>query len=66
MSALKSSLLCLVTSHDAARSGQIGITKMKEHQGDGQIGPEVPSQAAYCQTCSSHVNGHATHKGALA
>ena len=33
---------------------------------DEQIGPEVPSQTARCQTCSSHVNGHATRKVALA
>ena len=33
---------------------------------DEQIGPEVPSQAARCQTYSSHVNGHATREVALA
>ena len=31
MSSLKSSLLCLLTTHDTAGSGQIGIAK-KEHQ----------------------------------
>ena len=33
---------------------------------DEQIGLEVPSQAAHCPTCSSHVNGRATRKVALA
>ena len=33
---------------------------------DEQIGLEVPSQEAHCQICSSHVNGHATRKVALA
>ena len=31
VSALKSSLLCLLTTHDAAGSGQISSAKMKEH-----------------------------------
>ena len=66
MSALKSSLLCLLTTHDAAGSGQIGIAKMKGTPEDEQIGLEVPSQAARCQTYSSHVNGHASRKVALA
>ena len=32
VSALKSSLLCLLTTHDAAGSGLISCAKMKEHR----------------------------------
>ena len=39
MFALKSSLLCLLTTHDAAGSGQIGIAKMKEHQKMSRLVP---------------------------
>ena len=66
MSALQSSLLCLVTSHDAAGSGQFGITKIEGTLGDEQIGLGVPSQVAHCQICSNHVNGDATRKVVLA
>ena len=66
MCALQSSLLCLVTSHDAAGSGQIGFYEDEGTLGDEQIGLVVPSQVAHCQICSSHVNAHATRKAALA
>ena len=39
MSALKSSLLRLLTSHDTAGSRQIGIAKMKEHRKMGRLVP---------------------------
>ena len=32
MFALKPSLLCLLTAHDTAGSGKIGIAKMEEHR----------------------------------
>ena len=64
VSALKSSLLCLLTTHDAAGSRQIGGSEDGETQGNERIGLEVPSRALRCQTCSSHVNPHATRKDA--
>ena len=39
MFALKSSLLCLLTTHDTAGSGQIGIAKMKEHRKMSRLVP---------------------------
>ena len=72
VSALKSSLLGLLTARDAAGSGQISSTKMKKHrkmsslvsasegrQGGERFDHEVRSQALHCQTCSSRMNPHA-------
>ena len=86
MFAVKPSLLCLLTAHNTAGSGKIGVAKVEEHrevsrcwrgqadwwcgdvgtQGGERIDHEVRSQALHCQTCSSHVNPHATHMGAWA
>ena len=46
MSALKSSLLCSLTTHDTAGSGQIGIAKMKEHRKMSRLVPR--SRAKQC------------------
>ena len=59
LSALKPSLLRLLTAHDAAGSRQIGGAEMEKHK-------KVSGLISDCQTCSSHVNPHATHTGAKA
>ena len=66
MSALKSSLMSLLTTHDTAGSGAGWYCEDEGTPEDEQIGLEVPSQAARCQTCSNHVNEHASRKVALA
>ena len=66
MSALKSSLLCLLTSHDTAGTGYIGVTKVEETQEGEQTDPGDQGQAQHCQVCSSHANPHAIHMGAWA
>ena len=39
MFALKSSLLCLLTTHDTAGSGKIGLAKVKEHRKMSRLVP---------------------------
>ena len=65
MSALKPSLLRLLTAHDAAGSRQIGWYGDGGTQEGERFDLGVQSQALHCQTCSSHVNGHPHSYGAL-
>ena len=65
MFAVKPSLLCLLTAHDTAGSGKIGVAKV-EKQGGEQIDPGVQGQAQNCQVCSSHANPHAIRMDAWA
>ena len=62
MSALKPSLLRLLTAHDAVGAKQ----DERETQEGERFGHGVQSQAQRLRICSSRVNPHASHMDALA
>ena len=66
MFAIIPSLLSLLTAHNAAGSGEIGVAKEEHREVSEQIDPGVQGQAQHCQICSRHVNPHAIHVGAWA
>ena len=46
MFALKSSLLCLLTTHDTAGSGKIGVAKVEEHRKKSRLIPRSKAKRA--------------------
>ena len=51
MFALRPSLLCLLTAHDTAGSGKIGIAKVEEHREVSRLIPRTETETE-TETCS--------------
>ena len=65
MSALKPSLLRLLTAHDTVGARQVGGAEIKKTQEGELFGHGVQSKGRRYRICSSRVNPHATHMQAF-